>query len=152
MRAVRGKVTTAAMPVEVSSAPIAVVTLHVPEAMPAITVRSAVVRGRVTDEHAAPLPGVNVIFDSTSQTVTGKDGAFVLGNLPPGSETVLFRKVGFRAQDAAVVLSSQAPAAIDVTLHAGPPVLETVNVTASRENALKRVGFGSGAARARALS
>jgi len=140
IRAELGGVVTGDMPAEVASHPLAIVPLHLPRARQA-NGAGAVVYGRVVDAHGIAVAGVDVLFDSLTRTLTSDSGRFTLRGLPSGSRPLEFRKVGFQAVDVGVELSAVKPASIVVTLAPAPPVLATVDVTASRQKALDRVGF-----------
>jgi hypothetical protein len=116
------------------------VALHLPHARQANSA-GAVVSGRVVDVHGIPVMGVDVIFDSSTRTLTTDSGAFTLRGLASGSRALQFRKVGFQAIDLPVDLSTAKPASMSVVLTPAPPVLATVDVRASRQKALDRVGF-----------
>jgi hypothetical protein len=142
IRAVRGGQATGDMPAEMASRPLAIVSLHLP--LPRedrSNSGGAVVNGRIVDVHGAPVPGVDVIFDSTTRTLSSPTGEFSLRGLASGSSNLQLRKVGFQAMDVAVDLSTVKPAALAITLNPAPPVLATVDVTAVRQQALDRVGF-----------
>jgi hypothetical protein len=140
IRAEQGGVVTGDIPAEVASRPLAIVPLHLPRARRANDA-GAVVSGRVVDVHGIAIAGVDVLFDSSTRTVTSDSGAFTLRGLPAGSRPLAFRKVGFRAIDVGVELSTVKPASLVVTLNPAPPVLATVDITATRQKALDRVGF-----------
>jgi carboxypeptidase family protein len=143
IRAERGGAVTGNMPAEVASRPLAIVPLHLPRARGNANAGGAVVSGRIVDVHGIPVPGVDVVFDSVTRTLSGDSGGFTLRGLASGSTTLQFRKVGFQATDIAVELSASKPASLAVTLNPAPPVLATVDVTATRQKALDRVGFTS---------
>jgi hypothetical protein len=140
IRAEQGGLVTGDLPAEVATRPLAIVPLHLPHPRQANSA-GAVVSGRVVDVHGAPVPGVDVILDSATRTVTTESGAFTLRGLASGSRALEFRKVGFQAMDVSVDLSTAKPASMAVTLNPAPPVLATVDVTAKRQKALDRVGF-----------
>jgi len=140
IRAEQGGLVTGDMPAEVASRPLAIVPLHLPHPHQANSAGS-VVSGRVVDVHGAPLPGVDVILDSATRTLTTPSGEFTLRGLASGSRALEFRKVGFQAVDVPVEFSTSKPASMAVTLNPAPPVLATIDVTASRQKALDRVGF-----------
>jgi Carboxypeptidase regulatory-like domain len=142
IRAERSGVVTGDMPADVATRPLAIVPLHLPRARGSNST-GAVVIGRVVDGHGIPIPGVDVLFDSSARTVTSDSGAFTLRGLASGSRPLEFRKVGFQAIDVGVELSTAKPASVVVTLTPAPPVLATVDVVAKRQKALDRVGFTS---------
>lgn len=60
------------------------------------------VKGKVTDVNGDPLPGVTVVLkNSTTGTITGVDGTYVLNNVPADG-TLIFSFVGMRSQEIAV--------------------------------------------------
>jgi len=68
--------------------------LHAPKAH---AQASATLEGRVTDTSGQPLPGANVVIESTSQgTAAGQDGSFSLSGISPGTYTVQVTFVGYR--------------------------------------------------------
>jgi carboxypeptidase family protein len=140
IRAEQGGLVTGDMPADVATRPLALVALHLPHARQANSA-GAVVSGRVVDVHGIPVIGVDVIFDSSTRTLTTDSGAFTLRGLASGSRALQFRKVGFQAIDLPVDLSTAKPASMSVVLTPAPPVLATVDVRASRQKALDRVGF-----------
>jgi hypothetical protein len=140
IRAEQSGVVTGEVPAEVATRPLAIVPLHLPLARVANS-EGAVVSGRVVDTHGVPISHVDVIADSATRTLTTDSGAFTLRGLASGSRALEFRKVGFRAIDVAVDLSTSKPASVHVVLDPAPPVLATIDVTASRQKALDRVGF-----------
>jgi hypothetical protein len=140
IRAEKSGLVTGDVPAEVATRPLALVALHLPHPRQGNSA-GAVVSGRVVDVHGIPIAGVDVIFDSSTRTLTTDSGAFTLRGLASGSRALLFRKVGFQAIDVSVDLSTAKPASMSVTLSPAPPVLATVDITASRQKALDRVGF-----------
>jgi hypothetical protein len=140
IRAEQGSRATGEVPAEVATRPLAIVPLHLPHPREANS-PGAVVSGRVVDSHGAPVPGVDVIFDSTARTLTTDSGTFTLRGLASGSRTLELRKVGFQAIDVAVELSTSKPASMHVILNQAPPTLARVDITASRQKALDRAGF-----------
>ncbi len=140
LRAEQGGLVTGDLPAEVATRPLALVALHLPRPRQANS-PGAVVSGRVVDGHGIPVTGVDVIFDSLTRTLTTDSGAFTLRGLASGSRAVQFRKVGFKAIDVSVDLSIAKPASMSVVLTPAPPVLATVDITATRQKALDRVGF-----------
>ena len=142
LRAAQADLATGDMPAEVATRPLAIVSLHLPRSRQPNNA-GAVVFGRVVDVHGAPVAGVDVIFDSSTRTLSSDSGVFTLRGLAAGSRPLEFRKVGFQAIDVGVELSTSKPASLLVTLTPAPPVLATVDVTAKRQKALDRVGFTS---------
>ena len=98
--------------------------------------------GKVTNKEGRPLPGARVQLDgSTRVASTRADGGFVLDSLPPGTQTVTVRLLGYAPIEQAVDLSSREPRTVAIALDNFVPVLEAVRVNAQRERALDDVGF-----------
>jgi hypothetical protein len=98
--------------------------------------------GRVLDKTGSPLAGARVQLEGTTRaTSTRAGGEFVLDSLPPGTQSVAVRLLGYAPVEAAVDLSSREPRSVTITLEDFVPVLEAVRVTAQRERALENVGF-----------
>lgn len=72
--------------------------------MPEVTSPAfAMIRGKVTDEANAALPGVSVVLKGTQKgTTTDKDGAFELDVPELNSAVLVFSFVGYKAQEAVV--------------------------------------------------
>lgn len=103
---------------------------------------SARLTGRVLNKEGKPLAGARVQLENTTRVATTRpSGDFVLDSLPPGTQTVAVRLLGYAPIEQAVDLSSHDPKNITVTLDAFVPVLEAVRVNAQRERALDDVGY-----------
>ncbi len=138
VHATRGQITSGEIIADLSKRGLAIVDVR----LDTLRTGSAIVLGRVVDDKGVPVPHVDVtILGSRPKTSTSDSGTFALRDLPGGSQTLEIRKVGFAAVDTGVVLSSKTPTQFSMTLHAAPPALSTVNVTAARQAALQRVGF-----------
>jgi TonB-linked SusC/RagA family outer membrane protein len=60
------------------------------------------IRGKITDQGGAPLPGVTVVVKGTTLgTVTGTDGNYVLAKIPDNA-TLVFSFVGMKTQEISV--------------------------------------------------
>lgn len=60
------------------------------------------VKGKVTDENNAAIPGVNIVLKGTSiGTTTDANGAYAI-DLPEGNQTLVFSFIGFATQEIAV--------------------------------------------------
>lgn len=98
--------------------------------------------GRVLNKVGAPLLGARVQVEGTTRaTSTRTGGEFQLDSLPPGTQSVAVRLLGYAPIEVAVDLSSRVPKSVTITMEDFVPVLETVRVTAQRERALDDVGF-----------
>lgn len=103
---------------------------------------SARLTGRVVNRLGAPLVGARVQIEGTPRaTSTRSNGEFVLDSLPPGTQSVAVRLLGYAPTETAIDLSSRETRSVNVTLEDFVPVLETVRVSAQRERALDDVGF-----------
>jgi hypothetical protein len=103
---------------------------------------SARLTGRVVSKGGRPLQGARVQLEGTTRaTSTRPTGDFVLDSLPPGTQTVSIRLLGYAPVEQAVDLSSRDPQNITVAMDNFVPVLEAVRVNAQRERALDDVGF-----------
>lgn len=70
------------------------------------------VTGKVTDSSGQPLPGVTVLVKGTTTgTITGVDGNYLLGNIPPDA-ILVFSFVGLKTQE----IPTQGKHVIEVTL------------------------------------
>src|SRR5690606_8771100 len=84
------------------------------------------VRGRVTDETGAGLPGVNILVKGTSQgTISDADGQFTL-NVNDLTAVLVFSFVGYVPQE--VVIAGRTT--INVSMEVDNKALEEVVVTA----------------------
>jgi hypothetical protein len=98
--------------------------------------------GRVLNNAGRPLAGARVQLDGTTRVAaTRASGDFVLDSLPPGTQTVTVRLLGYAPKEEAVDLSSNESRNVTLRLTDFVPVLEAVRVTAARERALDAVGF-----------
>src|SRR5262245_43822073 len=91
-------------------------------------------QGVVSDTQAAAIPEAVITITNTSttasrKTVTGETGSFLFAQVPPGPYKVTIEKSGFRTHSADLVLQTNTPATLNVSLELGQ-VNETVNVTA----------------------
>ena len=98
--------------------------------------------GRVLNRSGAPLVGARVQLAGTPRaTSTRGGGEFALDSLPPGTQSVAVRLLGYAPVEKAVDLSSASPSSVTIMLEDFVPVLETVRVSAQRDRALDDVGF-----------
>jgi len=98
--------------------------------------------GRVLNASGHPLPGARVQLEGTTRAAqTRATGEFVLDSLPPGTQTVSVRLLGYAPVEEAVDLVSREPRTVTIRMSDFVPVLETVRVTASRERAMDAVGY-----------
>ncbi len=98
--------------------------------------------GRVLNKTGAPLANARVQLEGTTRATQSRpSGEFVLDSLPPGTQSVAVRLLGYAPIEAAVELSSGQSRSVTITLEDFVPVLETVRVSAQRERALEDIGF-----------
>lgn len=92
------------------------------------------ITGRVTDVNGAPLPGVNVVIDGTTQgSTTDVDGYYTIINVRPGSYTLRASFVGFTtALVEDVHVSAGLTTEINFQLREEAVGLEEVTITAQR--------------------
>lgn len=103
---------------------------------------SARLTGRVLNASGQPISGARVQLDGTPRTaVTRQNGEFLLDSLPPGTQSVTVRHLGYAPVEEAVDLASAEPSSVTIRMSDYVPVLETVRVTAARERALDVVGY-----------
>ena len=98
--------------------------------------------GRVLNASGAPIVGARVQLEGTTRIAqTRARGEFVLDSLPPGTQTVSVRHLGFAPIEEAVDLTSATPTNVTLRMSDFVPVLAAVRVTAARERALDAVGY-----------
>jgi hypothetical protein len=101
--------------------------------------------GTVRDSAGRPLAGVEVVLeDSDRQTQTDQSGRYLLGNLPLGAHSALFRLVGYRPIRLHVQLTRADTIRTDLQmLRSEVQELEPVEVTARppRPRGIGREGF-----------
>jgi hypothetical protein len=103
---------------------------------------SARLAGRVVSKAGRPVANARVQLDGTTRvTLTRPTGEFVMDSLPPGTQTVSVRLLGYQPGEVTVDLASNTPTNIAIQLEDFVPILETVRVTAQRERSLDDIGF-----------
>lgn len=127
------------------AAPGALIAVSSPDSLragPPSVLGTARLTGRVRNRTGAPLVGARVQVEGTSRaTATRQGGEFTLDSLPPGTQMVAVRLLGYAPVEAAVDLSSRDVRTVTITMEDFVPVLEAVRVSAQRERALDDVGF-----------
>ena len=163
----RGADTTASVPVNLASG-LAILALHLPPASTAAAASTAattpaatagptsdtavrvskpitgraVVEGRITDAENKPVAGARVAIEEDRLTATtDADGRFRISGGRSGTRSLTVRKLGYEPVRMTVELKP--PEAFDVDLKLAPfvPVLQTVTISAIRDQALQRNGF-----------
>ncbi|MGV3708233.1 MAG: SusC/RagA family TonB-linked outer membrane protein [Gemmatimonas sp.] len=90
-----------------------------------------VISGRVTDlASGQPVGAVNVtIVGSTNGALTGEDGRYIIRQVPAGSVTLNFARIGYESNRTTVTVSGTAPVVADVTLKTAVLSLQTFVTT-----------------------
>ncbi|MGQ0538699.1 MAG: carboxypeptidase regulatory-like domain-containing protein [Gemmatimonadaceae bacterium] len=102
----------------------------------------AILSGRVVNGVGQPVVGARVdVIGTPGATLTRDNGEFRLTELPSGTQTVIVRQIGFAPVETAVELSTKAPQRVTLTLDRAAQVLRPVQVTASADVGLEKVGF-----------
>lgn len=105
-------------------------------------VGTARLRGRVLNKSGQPLVGARVQVEGTTRaTTTRASGEFTLDSLPPGTQSVAVRLLGYAPVEEAVDLASDEARSVTIQLEDFVPTLEAVRVTAQRERNLDAIGF-----------
>lgn len=111
-------------------------------ASPALAVGqdTGTIRGRITDATSgAPLAAVQIRVDGTRiGTQSRADGTYTITGVPPGSQFVSTRRVGYSPDRVAVTVPATAGATQDFSLRAIPTTLNEVVVTALGQTAAQR--------------
>jgi iron complex outermembrane receptor protein len=89
------------------------------------------IRGVVIDSATnQPVADVNVIVEGTRRgAVTGSDGSYVIGAVPPGTYTVRARRIGFGAPAQSVTVTAGGTASANFALDRRVAILEEVVTT-----------------------
>jgi hypothetical protein len=104
---------------------------------PAVQADRGTVAGFVLLENNQPAPGASVLLEGTKLgAVVDSDGAFLVGNVPPGNYRLQARLIGYRQPDSTSVAVSAGDTA-HVTLRLRQDLIEfnTVVITGSRRQA-----------------
>ena len=141
----RGADSTAEIPISLGNRPVEVASrtllLHAGDS--AAKTGNATVTGVVQLEDGAQSAGSRVELIGTNVVaLTDANGEFTMRNLPSGSRMLLARHLGFAPQTIAVDLSSRQPQRVAIKLPRYVAIMDPVLVTARRNSALDKVGFG----------
>lgn len=102
----------------------------------------AIVSGIVRDTEGKPIESANISVPGSPLTAsTGRDGAFSFTGLPPGTRTLVVRRLGFVSRTASVDLTSRAVRRLEIILDRYVAVMDPVIVKARRDRGLAEVGF-----------
>jgi len=114
-----------------------------PQNATAVKRPTAVITGKVTNAGGVPVENARVsVQGSAASTATGKDGTFTLSGVPPGTQSVLVRRVGYTPVEQPMNVALAAPNHLTVRLGAYTPVLSSVEVKAKASDESKDVtGF-----------
>ncbi len=101
-----------------------------------------IIKGIITDENNQPLTGATVFLPETDKgTVTNKNGAYFLNNLPDGKIKIEFSFIGYVNRIETVILSGKE---IDLNVSLQPTIVKTDEIVISggysstqHENAVK---------------
>jgi hypothetical protein len=90
------------------------------------------IRGNIRNENGLPLRGVEVAIAGTAVPVlTSDSGEYSLNSIPPGTRSLVARRLGFHPHEAPVDIPAGAATQHDVVLRSVQNVLDTMRVTAA---------------------
>lgn len=93
----------------------------------------AVIRGSVVSERNQPVPNARVgVIGRERSVATDSAGAFHLGNVPAGSQTIEVRALGFAPERNLLHLRADGDTSLAVTLTSMKKVMDTIRVIAQR--------------------
>jgi hypothetical protein len=102
----------------------------------------AVLTGRVVNGAGQAIVGARVdVLGTPGATLTRENGEFTLSELPSGTQTVVVRQIGYAPEEVAVELSARAPQRVQLALTRAAQVLRPVEITATADAGLDKVGF-----------
>ncbi|HEU4997158.1 MAG TPA: carboxypeptidase regulatory-like domain-containing protein, partial [Gemmatimonadaceae bacterium] len=105
----------------------------------ALAQTTGVIRGRVTDAAARPIPDVAITLSgSPVGAMTNANGEYSLANVPVGSRTVTARRLGYARGSRAVEVTAGAEARADIQLAQVATKLEEFVVTGTTGTAERR--------------
>lgn len=113
-----------------------------PQNTPPVRRPTAVITGKVTNAGGVPVENARVSVQGAAvSTETQKDGSFTLAGVPPGTQSVLVRRVGYTPVELPLDVSMRAPNRMTVRLGSYTPVLSSVEVKAKAKDPLDATGF-----------
>ena len=145
LQARRGASATAEIPARIGDRPIelAARTILLASTDSTIKTGNATVTGAVTLDDGSPSVGSRVELIGTGLlALTDAKGEFAIRNAPSGSRMLLTRHLGYSAESTPVDLSTHEEPRVAIKLTKFVPVMDPVLVTARRNYALDKVGFG----------
>jgi hypothetical protein len=96
---------------------------------------TAVVMGRVLDEHDMPRPSARVSVDEAAgETFSNTDGRFALSEMPSGSQMLMVRMIGYSAVHLPIRLHGHDTTLVTIRLRE-VTVLDTLRITANSTRA-----------------
>jgi TIR domain/Carboxypeptidase regulatory-like domain/Domain of unknown function (DUF4062) len=87
------------------------------------------VTGSVVDQAGNPLSGITVSFRNGPQTLTDKDGGFVLNNVPEGTQTIEVQSPAHKAAPQQVKVTGNQTASVNVVYDPGASELGLLSIT-----------------------
>ncbi|WP_025762457.1 TonB-dependent receptor [Dyadobacter tibetensis] len=101
--------------------------------------QSGPIRGLITDQNQAGLPGVNVRVDNSNTVVhTDEKGYFTLSNLKIGTIQLTITSVGFKTREIAVDIRDGVTNLPPIILFEGEEILREVTIEGERTNKFSR--------------
>lgn len=156
LQAQRGTARTAEVPLETTEEPLVIRMLHLPPpavanadvnasgsggAQPA-PAGSAVIVGTVTNAGGVPVADARVSVQGTNAAAsTAADGSFTITGVPPGTQAVLVRRVGYAPTQIPIDVKAAGRNPLTVRLGAYAPQLTRVDVKARAPDPLASTGF-----------
>ena len=102
-------------------------------------VRTAVLEGTVRSPSGEPLPGAQVFVPGIrSGSITTRDGAYAITDIPPGTHKVLISYLGFQAKEEVISLKEGQSEQLDATLRYDVLQLDGIVTTATNSARLLR--------------
>jgi len=153
LQAQRGAAKTAEVPLKTTEEPLVMRVLYLPPPpAPAVATAgaasaaspsvSAVITGKVTNAGGVPVAGARVTVQGTGAgTSTADDGSFTLTGVPPGTQAVLVRRVGYNPVQMPMDVKVKGLNPLTVRLGAYAPRLAEVTVKAKKFDQLASTGF-----------
>src|SRR5690349_3183048 len=105
-----------------------------------VQAQQSTIAGQVTDKSSQqPIAGAQVLVAGTSlQAITGRDGRYTIGRVPPGQYRVQARLIGYATGTTSVSIGAGQTASADFVLTAAAIPLEAVVISATGEEQIKR--------------
>ena len=95
--------------------------------------QESVLKGKITDKNANPLPYASIQLQGTVRGVqSNAEGNFIMSNIPSGSYTVTVMNLGYEDMSQAVVLSPGQTTEIEIILNEEPIWIDSFELLSSR--------------------